>query len=693
MAALQNIRNHGKLIGIIIGGALLAFILSDLDFRTLVGENRQIVGEVDGTQIKIQDYQALMAEATVFYQVQSGTQTLNEQQAQQVQKNVFEAWQREQILGEQCADLGLVVTDAELASYMTGKKPHPMLSQLRMFYNPDKGGFDEVYLQQFLNTMDQDETGNSQLYWNFLKRTIHQQVLEAKYMVLVGASFNYNNIDAKFDYDAQQPSNIQFALKSFYAVPDSMFSASETEIADRYEGMKSSFVQAEESRDISFIVYKVRPSVKDYETIKVLFNDLQREFSTADDFIALSNQNSDVPYKGIAYSIADTDKDLKEFAFSAKKDEVYGPKLFGDTYKMARIVETGISAPDSVRARHILVQEATAAATQSLTDSLMGLINNGADFAVLATEYSRAGTAQQAGDLGWFKEDGLDKVFAAACFSAKIGKVFAIPMGMGIQIIEVTDKTKNVDKVRMCVLESKVTPSTITYNRIYSEASQYVAKNNTLATFKDSAKIENGQYLRHYKAGKNDPSVAELKSSRSVIQWAYKNDQGDVAETVFECGDAFVVAALNEVVEKGIKPLRVVKEQVKALVINDKKAAKIKADLNKQISDGKGVASLGLPVQSVEAVSFSSSSINGLGKDLKVIGSVSSLSEGEAPLLVQSNRGVCALSLQAARISQAPYNQEQQLVKLSSARQPYAYLMFNALKEDMELTDKRYNFY
>lgn len=65
--------------------------------------------------------------------------------------------------------------------------------------------------------------------------------------------------------------------------------------------------------------------------------------------------------------------------------------------------------PDSVRARHILIQENDYNKALSLADSLAGLLKKGADFEGLAKTYSKdQGSAINGGDLGWFnpKNDG-----------------------------------------------------------------------------------------------------------------------------------------------------------------------------------------------------------------------------------------------------------------------------------------------
>ena len=160
MATLENIRKRGVLLSIVIGGSLLAFILGGIDFQTVFGDSRTTVATVDGEDVSIQEYEARLDEMTTFYKMEMGQSSLDENTTRQVQNSVWNTYLHELIIGAQCAELGIVVTDEEITRQLTGDVPHPMMSQLRMFYNAEKNGNDKDILYDLLSAIDLEPNGD-----------------------------------------------------------------------------------------------------------------------------------------------------------------------------------------------------------------------------------------------------------------------------------------------------------------------------------------------------------------------------------------------------------------------------------------------------------------------------------------------------------------------------------------------------
>lgn len=684
MATLENIRKRGVFLSIVIGGSLLAFILTGIDFSTVFGEDRTTVTSVDGVELSIQEYEARIDEMTTFYKLEMGQSSLDENTTRQVQNSVWNTWLHEQIIGAQCEELGIVVTDDEITRQLTGDVPHPMMAQLRMFYNAEKNGYDKTILYDLLAAVDQEPHGDIAKYWSFIKRNVKVQMLEDKYNVLLSSSFNYSEIDAKSAFESKKIANISFVNQPYYTLADSLFTVSDSEIKDYYNSNKSLYSNAEETRTINYLTFAIEPSEQDFANIKTWIEGLKDEFFKSSDFIAVCNQNSDESYNDIALSKNKVDSNLREFAFSGKAGDVYGPALHGNTYMMARLVETGIKSADSIKVRHILVPN------QAQADSIVGVLKAGGDFATLAKNHSLAGTSQNGGELGWMSEGDFDVEFSKACFKGKLNQVFTFPFSGMIQIVEITEMTKPVEKVKICVISRKVEASSQTYGIIYNTASQYIAQNYDAASFKDSAKAEKGLFLRTYIAKNTDYAVADLKDSRQIIRWAFQNEKDNVADQVFECGDRFVVAMLSEVSPKGTKSLDAVKEQVKTAVMNQKKADKIVEDMNAKLAGTDNLSLLG-EVKTADNASMSSAFIAGIGREPKVAGSILSLISDNNIKFVKGNNGVFAIKLiEALPAGNIDVAHE---IKNLSSRTPYQMMLFESLKNQTEVNDNRINFY
>ena len=687
MATLEKIRQRGVLLTCIIGLALFLFIFTGVDFNSLFGESRTLVGEVNGTKIEIAEFEQRVEEAKAFFQIERGENSLDEQTTSQIRETVWNMWLQEVLYGQACEDAGITVSDEELAEQILSDNPNPMLNNLRLLFNPNTNRFDKNILVQLLQIVDQEPTSDYAKYWAYVERNIRLQLLENKYNTLVVSAINYNDADAKALYNAKKAANIEYVQVPYYNQPDSLFPVTDAELKEYYNKNINAFNQKEEQRVIKVLSFAITPSAQDYAETEAWINDLKNDFATSADYVAINNQNSDVPYQGIAVSEKNVDADLKAFAFSGKAGDVFGPTLFGNTYKMARIVETGILAPDSVKVRHILVQDADAAKTQKLADSIVAALKAGADFATVAKEYSLAGTAQNGGELGWFKEGEIDLEFSKACFAAKPKEIFTFPMGGAIQIAQVTETTKPVQKVKLCVLQRKVEAGSQTYGAIYGQASAYIAQNNTATAFVDSAKADQGLYIRTYTIGKNDARVGNLEDSRQVVRWAFDKKAGNVTEEVYECGKNFVVAMVDQVIPAGTKSFEMVKTQVKAAVIQGKKGDKIIEDMK---AAGDNLAALGA-VASAQNVSLSSTFIPNIGREPMVAGCIPTLLATKQVQYVKGSIGVFAIRL-VSEVPQGEFNAAAEITEYTN-RNPFVYTTFESLKNSAEIIDNRINFY
>ncbi len=97
---------------------------------------------------------------------------------------------------------------------------------------------------------------------------------------------------------------------------------------------------------------------------------------------------------------------------------------------------------DEVKASHILVGDAL------LADELYDRLIRGEDFADLAKEYSEdKGSAENGGDLGYFKRNEMVKEFENAAFSTEIGEISKpVESSFGYHIIYVEDKIQGKEE-------------------------------------------------------------------------------------------------------------------------------------------------------------------------------------------------------------------------------------------------------
>ena len=123
MATLQKIRDKGGLLVVVIGLALVAFVLGDLftSGSTFLGRARDKAFVVNGEVISTQEYADKITEFEEFQKMISGQTSLDENTTSQIREAVYQQMVRERLLGNQAQKLGLVVSKAEINDLVQGE--------------------------------------------------------------------------------------------------------------------------------------------------------------------------------------------------------------------------------------------------------------------------------------------------------------------------------------------------------------------------------------------------------------------------------------------------------------------------------------------------------------------------------------------------------------------------------------------
>ena len=326
MATLEKIRNKAGLLVIVVGLALFAFIIGDFlnSGSTYFRQTQEVVAEVNGEVIKINDYQSRVDEMTEMYKTQSGQNTLPDEYTTQIRESVFASIVREIVLAEQADQLGLTISSEELFDMVQGENVSPMIQQMQMFVNPETGAFDKNALLNFLKTISADnasmpaeqqaQIAQARSFWMFWEKNIKQQRLEQKYATLLSKAIVANSIDAKelFNETADN-SDIAYAMQSYASIPDSTIKVSDSEIKALYNDKKELFKQ-KESKVVKFIAVDILPSQEDHDNVSKDIEEIKNEFTTSAKVADLVNEYSDVPYVDAYFSASAFDPATKGFA-------------------------------------------------------------------------------------------------------------------------------------------------------------------------------------------------------------------------------------------------------------------------------------------------------------------------------------------------------------------------------------------
>lgn len=704
MAILGKIRSKGVLLLVVVGFALFAFIIGDFltQGSTYFNKSRETVAEIVGEDVNINDYQAAIDQMVEVYKIETGQTDLSEDVMAQLRASVWENLVTEKLLFAEAEKLGLAVSKEELSEYVIGNKTHPLIMQRRAFAG-ENGQFSRPMLVQFLNSLDvtpeneemRQQIAQAKSYWLFWERNVKMAVLQDKYNALIGKAVTANSLEAKTSYEAAKvTTDVNYVVQPYFAISDSAVSVSKNEIKDRYNKNKELYKQ-EANRTLSYVAFEIRPLKEDSVEAQEWMNKISEEFKTTEDVVGLVNSNSDVMYDGRNYSYNSLPLNLRDFAFTGKTGDVFGPLFENNTHTMARIMESGILKSDSVKLRHIYLTTAD----EAKADSIIGAINGGAVFADLAKKYSAVPqTAANGGEIGWIMEgmQGMDKEITDKAFAAVPNQVFTVKNAQGVQIMQVMEKTPARAKVKLAILERKVIPSSRSYGRIYNEAKQFAAELKS-TEFASKAQEKGVSVRTASELFESTERIADIPQSRQVIRWAFESDKGDVSD-VFDCNNQFVVATTTEVNAKGYRSLEKVSDQIKAELIREKKADIMIKNLTEQLKKTPSLEALAqalsTDVKVANAVNFANNQFGVAGFEPALIGKVSVLPANKLSAPVKGNAGVYVLLPVNPQVNQNPFNAKAQVMQLNmNFAYSLPYMILQDIRDNAEIEDNRLNFF
>lgn len=698
MAILQKIRNQSVLLLVVVGVAMLAFIIGDFlnSGATYFNQSRENIGKINGEAIHITEYTAAVDQMTEVYKIETGQTSLDDELSTQIRTSVWESLVNEKLLQAEADRIGLTVTAEELYDRTLGNNIHPIIMQRRAFYD-ENGQFNRNLLLNFLNSMDmepENEVMAEQLdqlkkYWLFWENAVRTSILQEKYTALFTQTLTANTLDAKMNYEGRSKTiNASYIMQPYYSLPDSTISISDSEIKALYNKRKEQYKQ-EPNCNILYITYPIKPSTEDFAEVEQWMNNLKPEFETTDDITGIVNSNSDKLYEDLYYSAATVPTHLKEFAFSGKVNDVT-PILFeNDTYYMARIIENNVMQPDSVRLRHIYLADNN----KVRTDSIINALNKKADFAELAAQYSIVPqTAQNGGEIGWVIQTGLPKEIAIPAFSKANNEIFTVDNGQSTQIFQIMEKSPLTPKVKLAIIERNVTPSSRTQSALYNEAKQFIVNNDSRDTFEAAAKEQGLSLQSGYGLQKNTEQVGQLKQSRQIIRWAFDSKENAVSD-VFECGDYFVVAIVTKVNKEEYRTIADVAPELRIELLKDKKAALITDKLTgRTLEEAAQLAKS--DIQQAENTSLAAYRFGSAGMEPYIIGATTILTNNETSAPLQGNNGVFVVKATTVTPVESNYDEASEIIQMNM-RMSYSlpYMTLQLLRDEAKIEDNRATFY
>ena len=273
-----------------------------------------------------------------------------------------------------------------------------------------------------------------------------------------------------------------------------------------------------------------------------------------------------------------------------------------------------------------------------------------------------------------------------------------LALGQANVILQVTNKKAVKDKYKVAVIKRPVEFSKETYNKAYNDFSEFIAANSTVEKLVANAEDAGYRLLDRRDLASTEHTIGGVRGTKDALRWAFSAKPGEVSG-LYECGesDHMMVVGLVSVVPEGYRPMALVRNELRAEVLRDKKAEKIMADMkNAGATTLAQYADMSNAVQdSVKLVTFAAPAyVSALGSSEPLVcayASVGEMNQLSAP--VKGVAGVFVLQPYAKEKINETYDQKTEENAQASLYMRMASQFMSDLYLKAEVKDTRYLFF
>lgn len=706
MAILTKIRNRSGLAIGAVGLALGLFVVSDaLNSNSALfssGNRSNDVGEIDGESIGIKQFEEKLEINTANFKKRTQQENLDEATRGQVRETTWNQFLNDYMLLKEYKDLGIEMSEEELADIIYGSNIHPQIKQ--SFTDPATNTFDVNNVKRYLKQMSEGTDEATKLQWKEFEDYLVTETLQKKYSTLLKKGVYATTFEAKSTYYAREKSaELNFVALAYTTIADSTIAAEEGELKSYFKKNMDKYKERENSRKLEFVVWDFAATSQDSADIQKWANDQVEQFRASDNDTAYVDLNGDTKFDPTAKPRSLFPAEIQDRLFNDSVGSVIGPIFKDGKYQIYKISGIKMDTAFTMRASHILIKVdgptmADTLIAKKKANDILNRVKNGESFEVLAGQFGTDGTKDKGGDLGWFPEGQMVKEFNDAVKRGKKGDQFVLKTQFGFHVIKITeDKTKK--QVCAGILERVIEPSEKTSSIAYNEASQFAATSQNAEDFNKNCEEKKitkriAEFVRE-----TDNFLPGFSEAREAVRWAFNAKVGAVSEVMTIGNDKYAIATLTLIREKGKANFESSKERVTNDYRKDKKAEQLLDKLKIAMEGASNLDAVSRKMnQSVTPVAsqtFENASVPYVGYDVSFAGIVAgttSLNKLIGP--VKGDAAVYAFQISKitppAEIKDFS-TQKNELMNALQQKLEYGY--FEVVKELRNVKDKRYMFY
>lgn len=726
MAVIGKIQKNSLLLLIIIGGAMLAFIFTDMLKNVSGGEEPTPTATISGESIDDKAFNELETSFINREKQNSAYQgkEFTEQMKKTAQDQAFNEYVRRIIMDKELDALGIQVSDEELTDMVLGNHVHPWISSERAFQN-SLGVFSKDSLAKYLDMLEIEPTGENQEeydQWVQSKNAwseFEDQLIDArkadKYVTLVKKGLYVNKIEAKNQYvGANEKRMVSYVLKKYSDIDQSEIELTDEELKAYYEKHKNDkqYEQTDETAVVDFVEFPIMYTQDDIDATVESAEKIKESFKKSQNDIAFMYNKSDIEfYSDSTLFKLGTDKfDFNptnpayalvadEAIQSADSGDVVGPFIAGDQVVLAKV--KGFKNEPQAWVRHILISTGTKrtdAQAKKTADSLINVIRKNNNFIDLVKTVSEdPGSIANNGEYKWFPKGMMVTEFENAAFNGKKGQLQLVKTSYGYHIVEVLgQRTAKLPVLAPVVKEIK--PSAQTRKAIEDLAYEFIGDLETMKEDSAFYQLANEKSLTvmNSRMALKSPYVMGFddENNTKIKKFAFAKDAltEDISTPIYDQG-TYKVAILVKKMPEGVPSFENIKDQMRFPALREKQAEKYKELLAGTSNLKELVAKFPeLQIQTASVMFNSNAIAGGSSNEPKIVGSIFSVPQDLRPLLkpIDGNTGVYVIRINEVEPAPETTDFTAEKISLKAQRQANAdNIVIRALREKSDVKDNR----
>lgn len=708
MAVIEKIRQRTGLLILIIGLALLSFLVSDAisnNMGIFRGEDNT-VGVIDGKSITYQEFSEKTQKISDNLEQQG--QPVNEFTLNMIREQVWNDYFQTLVIDGQYEELGLMVTGDEIFATVTNPVDFPQIRDAAAFKNQATQQFDPALMVNYLKQLDQDETGDMKRQWvEFENNSLKPQIIQKKYNTLLSKAVYKTGLEVKAEMEANMvTADAKIVGFNFNSIADDSVTVSDEEM-EAYLKAHPLDYQQEATRRIEYVMFEINPSTADTAKALSWITNKKSLFEKAKNDTLFIESNSEKGFDTTFKSRGTYPDDVEPVLFSSPEGTVIGPSYTEGKYSIYKVLGYQEDSVPYIRASQILIKPSGGYEKEDSlkavvrANAIAAALRKGADFTQMAKDSSQDyRTASKGGDLGWMKKGtgALQEVVERSLYATPEGGIIVVRGSGGVHILKVTGAKTN-RTVRIGEISHNIAYSSETEGGVYDEAFKFASESREGTAFSDNA--ETAGYMKRVSDDlkESEETLPNMSSAREIVRWAFHEDTeiGTVSQ-VFNVDNKYVVAQLVGIKEKGLAKLEDVRDRLQNETRISKKAETLKKRIEAAMDPNKSIEQLALDLGAIVNNSpntiFANPNLPFVGNDLILTGAIMGSEPNKIYGPIETKNGVFVYLV--SKRNEVPFSgdlvaERNRMIQTSSTE--VANRAFEALKKMADMKDYRYKFF